>query len=198
MRTREFDPSATLEKAMILFWEKGFEATSIQDLVEKTGVSRFGLYAEWGDKRGLFLAALDRYRDSVVQSALCEIEAEGAGLDEIQAYFERLTAAAGKRIGKRGCLMTNSAIEQSPDVATTARVLCHLERMERAFGRALAHEADRGRLESGADPAELAQFFTGIAQGLGVMMRAGATAATMAGAASVALSVLAEKRASRG
>ena len=195
MRTREFDTDRTLEKAMTLFWEKGFEATSIQDLVEKTGVSRFGLYAEWGDKRGLFLAALDRYRDSVVRAALCDLEADGAGLLDVQAYFDRLIAASSRRIGRRGCLMTNSAIEQSPDAATTMRVRDHLERMERAFGRALEAERKRGRLRGEADPAELARFLTGVAQGLGVMLRAGASAASVAGAGRVALGVLAENRA---
>ncbi len=194
MRTREFDPSATLEKAMILFWKKGFEGASIRDLVGETGVSRFGLYAEWGDKRGLFLAALDRYRDSVVQSALCDLEAEGAGLDEIRAYFENLIAAAHGRTARRGCLMTNSAIEKSPDAATTARVRSHLERMERAFGQALQAESVRGALRPGGDPEELARFFTGVAQGLGVMMRAGASGPTITGAARVALGVLAENR----
>ena len=194
MRTREFDPSATLEKAMILFWKKGFEGASIRDLVEETGVSRFGLYAEWGDKRGLFLAALDRYRDSVVQGALCDLEAAGAGFDEIQTYFENLIAAAPRRTARRGCLMTNSAIEQSPDVATTARVRSHLERLERAFELPLQTESARGALRPAADPAELARFLTGVAQGLAVMMRAGASGPTITGAARVALGVLAENR----
>ena len=65
-RSREFDVDETLERAMTLFWERGYEATSVQDLVERTGVNRSSLYSVYGDKQGVFLAVLDRYRDRVV------------------------------------------------------------------------------------------------------------------------------------
>ena len=77
MREREFDRQEALVSAMNLFWRKGYNDTSVQDLVEETGVARSGLYGEFGDKHELFLAALDQYQD-IVHDTLGDLTRPGA------------------------------------------------------------------------------------------------------------------------
>jgi TetR/AcrR family transcriptional repressor of nem operon len=69
-RVREFDTEAAVEAAMQVFWCRGYEATSVQDLVDATGVGRGSLYAAFGSKEGLYLAALDRYREQLAAPML--------------------------------------------------------------------------------------------------------------------------------
>ena len=88
-RTKTFDPSVALEQAMAVFWLKGYEATSMQDLVEAMGINRASLYATFGDKRQLFLAAIAHYDATVVRPAMAPLEAPGAAKAEIIQHFQR-------------------------------------------------------------------------------------------------------------
>ena len=181
-RPREFDVDETLERAMALFWERGYEATSVQDLVERTGVNRSSLYAVYGDKQGVFLAALDRYRDRVVSRRLCDLEKPHSALAEVRGYFEGLAEpGAGEQI-RHGCLMTNSAVEQAPrDALSARRIRAHLERLEAAFGGALERARERRQIHQRTDVDDLARYLTGSAQGLGVMARAGSSMVSLGG-----------------
>jgi TetR/AcrR family transcriptional repressor of nem operon len=70
---KQFDRSQVLDRAMALFWTRGYEATSIHDLVEATGVNRGSIYGTFGDKKGLFLAVLDHYLETVAKSLMAEL-----------------------------------------------------------------------------------------------------------------------------
>ena len=181
-RPREFDVDETLQRAMTLFWEKGYEATSVQDLVERTGVNRSSLYTVYGDKQGVFLAALDRYRDRVVTRRLCDLERPDSALAEVRAYFEGLAEPGpGERL-RHGCLMTNAAVEQAPrDAASGRRIRAHLERLEAAFAGALGRARARREVRQDTNVDDLARYLTGSAQGLGVMARAGSSMASLSG-----------------
>ncbi len=182
MRLREFDTGQALQRAMTLFWERGYEATSVQDLVDRTGVNRSSLYSAWGDKQGVFLAVLDRYRDHVVGRRLCDLEQPNSALAEVRGYFEGLAQTGpGERI-RNGCLMTNSAVERAPrDAVSARRIRAHLERLEEAFRGALARARERREIRRDTDVDDLARYLTGSAQGLGVMARAGAWMASLEG-----------------
>ena len=80
-RPKEFDPEDALDKAMQQFWAKGYHDTSIRDLVDRTGVNYYGLYAAFENKRGLFLAALDRYRDTITTEIIGELKRSGTSLE---------------------------------------------------------------------------------------------------------------------
>jgi AcrR family transcriptional regulator len=92
-RPKTFDPSVALEQAMEVFWLKGYEATSMQDLVVAMGINRASLYATFEDKRQLFLAAIAHYDDTVVRPAIAPLEAPGAAKAEIVQHFQRSTTA---------------------------------------------------------------------------------------------------------
>jgi TetR/AcrR family transcriptional regulator, transcriptional repressor for nem operon len=94
---------------MRLFWSKGFEATSMDDLVRATGVSRYGIYEAASGKEGLFLACLETYSQAIVTPAFADVERGDADIGAISGYFER-QIAAGEHAGLPGpgCLMANS------------------------------------------------------------------------------------------
>jgi TetR/AcrR family transcriptional repressor of nem operon len=193
MRPREFDAEETLQRAMTLFWEKGYEATSVQDLVDRTGVNRSSLYSAWGDKQGVFLAALDLYRDHVVGRRLFDLEQPDSALAEVRGYFEGLAQPGrGERI-RHGCLMTNSAIERAPrDAVSAGRIRAHLERLEGAFRGALGRARERGEIRSDTQVDDLARYLSGSAQGLGVMARAGSSMESLEGVVRGVLGTLAQ------
>lgn len=172
-RPREFDPDDVLDKAMRLFWEKGYLGTSVQDLVDRTGINRASLYAVFGDKHSLFLKALARYRRSVVPGRAGILERDDASLPEIREYFE---AVAGDLAGSRerkGCLMVNSAMELAAhDRDVSRQVGAHLGQLEKAFAKALARAVERGEIAAAADVGRLASFLVTASQGLMVVGKA--------------------------
>lgn len=171
-RRKQFDPDRALNQAMELFWERGYEGTSVQDLLDRLGINRFSLYAAFGSKRSLFLRALDRYRDSVATEWLGRLEAPDAGLEEVRAYFHASVRRLSGPNGWRACLMLNSAVERVPhDQRAAEKVRAHLERLERAFRAALEQAQGRSQMRAGHDPVRLARYLTGSVQGLGVLAK---------------------------
>lgn len=124
-RPKSYDREEVLDRAMLLFWRKGYEATSTADLEAGMGVNRYSLYAEFDSKHGLYQAALDRYLTCVVPGFLGELYAPDAGLDAIAAVLGRFADAAGMPGTERGCMICNAATESSPDDPETR---CMVER----------------------------------------------------------------------
>ena len=172
-RVREFDPEAALDRAVELFWQKGYIDASIDDLVSATGVNRYGLYSTFGDKHALFLKALDRYRDQVVGHLLSGLEAPGAGLAEIEGYFRAVSAGARSDLGRNGCLLSNTAIELAhQDDAAADKVCAHFKRLQKAFRDAIKRAQAAGDLPARANVTELTDFLLGVSQGVCTMARA--------------------------
>ena len=171
-RPREFDREAVLDRAMTLFWRQGYEATSIQELVEATGVNRASLYATFGDKHGLFLAAVDRYQETVSARRQAILERAGPALDALHSYFEDLLTFSLNDGRRLGCLITNSAVELSTrDGQVEERLRAGVSRLEDAFYRLLRRAEGEGSLPPGRDLRALARFLAGVVQGLRVMAR---------------------------
>ncbi len=190
-RPRAFDPAITLGKAMMVFWEKGYFNTSIDDIVAATGVSRYGLYEVYENKRGLFLAALDHYDETIFRALFAPLEGPHASVDEIRKYFGTLLHYAGKPGGRIGCLMCNSASEVAPfDPAAAERVRRFRNSAGRAFRRALANAQTKGEISSQIDPARHADFLTGAVQTVWLLARAAAGRKAIANHIEVTLSTL--------
>src|SRR5262245_53912189 len=110
-RPKEFDPDQALRAAMQRFWERGFEATSLQDLTDCTGVQKTSLYATYGDKRELFLKALGQYQADSFERSRQRLEADGSPVAAIRAFMAEVVKSASSDQGcKRGCLFVNTAI----------------------------------------------------------------------------------------
>ena len=89
-RPRTFDIDTTTEAALSLFWQQGFEATTLEQVTERTGINGSSLFAAYGNKHGLFMAALERYR-AEVGARLIVLERGERGLDDLVAFIGWLT-----------------------------------------------------------------------------------------------------------
>ena len=190
-RNREFDPKEALSKAMMVFWQKGYVDTSIDDLVDATGVSRYGLYGEFGNKRGLFLAALDYYQDTAVKEFFGIVEQPGAGLNEIKLYFDQILNIYTQPAGQLGCLMCNSATEVAPhDKGVEKKVKGAMERMTAGFGVALANAKKQKETRLDLDIKQAADFLTGVLLGISVLARSGVNKQMISNTVAMSLATL--------
>ena len=166
-RAKEYEPEDVARSAMQCFWAHGYYATSIEQLVEATGVSRHGLYAEFGDKMGLFLAATRTYVDEVVTPAFARVEKAGAGIAEIRDYFTfQISLATKNGLPGPGCLLANTMVESAPhERAFEDLVTHHLARLHAGFSTALANDFARSGQDT-ADAGGLARLITIGGQGL--------------------------------
>ena len=171
-RARSYDRTRLLDHAVRVFWEKGYASTSIRDLVEATGVQRYGLYESFGDKHGLFLSALERYQDTVIAGLLRELERPGAALPEILALLDRLADTARRPGAARGCLLCNTAAELGEDDAeAAARVDRYIRRLTRAFQAALIRARSLGQVPGELNADRFSRFLTGVVVGGSVQAR---------------------------
>lgn len=171
-RPRGFDEREVLERAICVFWAKGFEHTSLDNLCEATGLNRSSLYAAFGDKRELYLRALERYaRDGTARIAVAL--ARPPLRKSFGEFLGRLIEDIVAGPGRRGCFIGNCAAELARlDRGAGARVRASLERIEATFGEALAASKARGELRADADVAALARFLTAGVQGLRLIGKA--------------------------
>ena len=152
------------------FWERGYRDTSVDDLVEATGVQPGSLYNAFpGGKRGLFLRALERYSKLVVPEKLGALEDAGAGLAELRAYFDGLVDDLTTPAGRMGCLMVNSTVELAAEDSEVGEVVRgHMARLERNAERALRNAKRRGAISAGVNPR--AKAIQLMATGMGMMV----------------------------
>jgi TetR/AcrR family transcriptional regulator, transcriptional repressor for nem operon len=124
---------------MLHFWHHGYEATSMDDLVQSTKVSRHGLYGEFGGKQELFTACLDAYSHLIVSPAFGQVEKPDATLQTIANYFEyQIARAESSEIPPAGCLMANTMTELAPhDGVAAVKVSRHNLRLRNGFRNAL-------------------------------------------------------------
>ncbi|MFE5831438.1 TetR/AcrR family transcriptional regulator [Streptomyces sp. NPDC056488] len=191
-RTKEFDPDAALRAALELFWARGYEATTMADLVEHLGVGRASLYATFGNKHELYLKALDRYTETNDPRLVEELSMPGPALPAVRALVRRFAAEAaadGERL--TGCFVTNSAAELGPhDTAVARRVELSWEQLETLLHAALARARAGGELPAGRDPRALARMLLVLLQGVRVVGKASSDPARVRDAAEQALTLL--------
>lgn len=191
-RTKEFDPDAVLESAVELFWRRGYEATSMADLVAHLGVGRASLYATFGSKHELYLKALDRYNERHDLGLLRELSQPGAALPAVRAVVRRFAdEAVAQEHGLKGCLITNTAAELSVhDPAARRRVEASWGHVETLLHSALARAQAQGELAADRDARALARLLLVLMQGLRVVGKASGDPGRVRDAAEQALRLL--------
>ncbi|MET9510857.1 TetR family transcriptional regulator [Streptomyces flavidovirens] len=191
-RTKEFDPDAALQAALELFWRRGYEATSMADLVNHLGIGRASIYATFGNKHELYLKALDRYADSRNPRLLGELSQPGPALPAVRAVLRRFAAeAASDKERLTGCFVTNTAAELAPhDDSAARRVEVSWEHMETLLHSALVRAQAQGELPEDRDPRALARMLLVLMQGLRVVGKASSDPARVRDAAEQALTLL--------
>ncbi|MFD7956790.1 TetR/AcrR family transcriptional regulator [Streptomyces ardesiacus] len=189
-RTREFDTEAAVSRAMDLFWTRGYEATSVRDLTQHLGIGQGSLYAAFGDKDGLYRAALEHYRTTLAADALRSLE-EGAGVRAaIRALLtERIRIAVGS--GGKGCLAVNAVCERVPQDAATRRTVREMQEASReALAEVLRVAAERGEIAARHDPHTAAAFLITFLNGLLVTSKITPDARSLEPLVEVALTAL--------
>jgi TetR/AcrR family transcriptional repressor of nem operon len=190
-RTKEFDPDVALRAALELFWERGYEATSMADLVEHLGVARASIYATFGSKYELYLKALDRYGELIHPTLLAGLSQPGPVLPAVRALVERFACEAAGEGGRRGCFVVNTAVELAPrDASAARRVQASWDYLEAALNSALIRAQAQSELAEGKDPQALARCLLVLMQGLRVMGKAATEAKRLHDAAAQVLVLL--------
>lgn len=190
-RTKEFDPDAVLASALDLFWARGYEATSMADLVEHLGIGRASIYATFGSKHELYLKALERYVETKGPTELAALSQPGPVLPAVRALVQRYADDAVAEETRRGCFVVNAATERLPgDAETARRVEASWDGLETALTSALIRAQAQGELGSERDPRSLARFLLAVLQGLRVLGKGRPEPARVRDAAREALSLL--------
>ncbi|MER7406845.1 helix-turn-helix domain-containing protein [Streptomyces sp. NPDC000070] len=191
-RTKEFDPDAVLQSALELFWRRGYEATSMRDLVEHLGIGRASIYATFGSKHELYLKALDRYVENRDPLLLAELSQPGPALPAVREVVRRYAMeAASPEARLNGCFITNTAAELAPhDPAAARRVEISWEHLETLLHSALVRAQALGELPEGRDPRALARMLLVLLQGVRIVGKASNDPARVRDAAEQALALL--------
>lgn len=193
-RSKEFDTEEALTKAMLLFWDKGYVQTSVDEVVNHTGVSLYSLYNTFGDKKELFIKVLDHYQESVITDLLRELNQADASLPQLHKYFQNLVSIAQNQEKKMGCLMCNTAIELSTHDSQIAQKVDHyLKKVTKALRHTLSNAISKQELDPDTDIEGLTDYLMGVVLGLCVYSRFPASLEAMKKYVETALSVLKHK-----
>lgn len=173
-RRKEFSKEVAVERAVDAFWESGFHGASMEDIVKRTGVNRFSLYGEFGDKRGLFEEACRSYSAKMFETRVSLMEGKESALESIEVFFTNALGTSRESGKPKGCLMTNSIIELAlHDKAFKKMAESFLGRLEAAFRNALGNAKKLGEIRPDSQVDELAAHLTCLTQGVGVLVRSG-------------------------
>jgi TetR/AcrR family transcriptional repressor of nem operon len=169
---KQFDRNEVLERAMTLFWQRGYASTSIDDLVQAMGINRGSIYASFGNKRALFLAVLEHYWHRIAAPMFATLDDQNP-----RSAIERMLVSIITRRGDlqwpRGCLHTNTALECPGVGDEIAREVAEgIGRQESAIYETLRRAQTAGFLDPSQDARGLARFFLAVAQGMNVVNNA--------------------------
>lgn len=170
-RTKEFIVDEVLHKAMLLFWEKGYEATSIPELLQATGLSRSSLYDTFSDKRALYIATLEHYKK--ISTDKREILKRASNAKQgIKDYFQRHIESAYDKTHPSGCFVTNAAIMMnSPDQQLNELVKTSFISLEQSFFELLERGQQAGEIDKNADIKALACLLLNLNHSINVMAK---------------------------
>jgi AcrR family transcriptional regulator len=174
-RPREFDLDAAVETAMQVFWRKGYEPTTMSDLVEAIGINRASLYAAFGDKETLFLLVLDRYRKAFSQRPVAALTEIADPREAIETFLLRTAEHLADERLPRGCLFANSILESPSGSERICRTIANgIADLEDAIYQVFQRGQREGQLGPGADCRALSRFYAGVAQGMALIAKVSA------------------------
>lgn len=189
-RPQEFTKADVLHAAMRLFWRKGYEATSLAELLDATGLSKSSLYSSFGGKHDLLLAAFDAYRLNRKQD-MSRMLAQGTGRQGVEAFFHTIVEDAADPEHGSGCMSINQAVELAPhDEEVRRRVEEDLQLIEDGLTQALARGQADGSIGQTRPARELARLLVLGFPGLQVMSRAGLSSSRTSGSLHLLMSLL--------
>lgn len=189
-RPREFDERVVLDAAMECFWERGYSATSMRDLIDRTGLTSASLYNAFGDKRAFFQTALDHFVVQTIDERIARCETM-TPREALTVFFEEVVARSLGDRQHKGCMLVNSALEVAPHDAGIQRdVATVLHRIERFFLDAIRAGQDDGSISTAFAAQDLASHLLGVLMGLRVLSRVRPEATSLRALVTLALALL--------
>jgi TetR/AcrR family transcriptional regulator, transcriptional repressor for nem operon len=176
-RLREFDPQTVLAEATQIFWRNGYADTSMEDIVSETGVSRYGLYGTFGNKKELLVAAIRHYEQAMGLLLMSGLHRSDAGLAEIVDYWRTIGEHAKDEQFCAGCLIVNVSVEVAPHDEDVSAEVQRIDKDHQAlFARAIRNGQSNGDIPGHVDPDASSLMMVALARGLALMVRAGTNA----------------------
>ena len=165
VRHKEYDRHEVIENAVGLFWQKGYKATSVTDIVQATGLNTASMYKEFGDKDGLFEEALEHYRQNIVSHRI-QMLIDEPNIRGVEKYIESVVNGAASE-EYRGCLMLNHlAQKHSISRQAVEKISDFCAKTESLLEVAFRNAQSNGEISTGRDPAVLASFVMCLIHGL--------------------------------
>lgn len=171
-RTKVFDEQEVLQKAVRLFWMKGYNGTSMQDLVEGLGISRSSLYDTFGDKQQLYIKALQTYKQQYeAQFSKLTGEANSAR-KAIRKLLDNIVSELLGDEQRKGCFTVNAGVELAGQDAQVNKLICETEQwLEEAFTHIIRQGQEIGEIPKEKNAQAIARFFSNTVKGLQVSVK---------------------------
>jgi len=190
-RPKEFDREEVLHKALYTFWEKGYDATTLPDLLESMGINRSSLYNTFGDKQSLFREVMSLYYQQTAIKRLTILQKARSARQGLQDYFKHNIDVAVAEYNPGGCLLTNTATTlKTIDKEFVQLIAQSVDRLERALYALLEKGQQSGEITSTKDIKALARLMMAVSYGLNVAARVNPNREMLEDIAKVALSTL--------
>lgn len=168
-RIKLFNEDEVLDKAVCLFWHKGYNGTSMQDLVDSLGISRSSLYDTYTDKHTLYLKALERYQQMGQANVSAIIDQDLPAKTKIYKLLQMYIADAQQENQQKGCFMVNAELEVAPhDTAVNEMVCKNNQQMEAAFYQIITSGQQSGEINNQQDARSLTNFLLNATKGMRV------------------------------
>jgi len=189
-RQKEFDPDQIIQKAMVLFWEKGYTATSVDDLVTHLNLNRSSLYHTFGGKHDLFVLALQSYRQQII-TALAQMLESTPSLKEAFWLICTQSIESHPPMNQWGCFMVNCITELLPhDPKVAAIATGYTDAVQALILMKIQQDIEAQRITLNHSPTELAFFLFNTFQGLKVMLKTGSPLVSLYAVRDITLSLL--------
>lgn len=190
-RPIQFNPDLARTAAMEVFWRKGYEATSLQDLLEAMGLSKSSFYQAFGSKHQLFGECLDHFRERQVRQMTKRLSASSSALEFLRGFLLSVAAEARRRDAPKGCLIMNTATEfAGRDPVIAGLVADGTRDFAGVFEAAVRRAQSEGEIPPGKNPQVLSRYLLATVSGLRAMVKSGADAKAVEEIADIALGAL--------
>src|SRR6516164_9233181 len=175
-RPREFDTNKALDRAMRVFWERGYHATSVQDLMKAAGVQKQSLYCAFGDKRSLFLKCLNLYTTQTLFAIQKMLQDSDSALGGIARVMRFASQAPDSKNCPPGCLMANTALELGLDDPGVAEEIRNMFRgVEQMLAAAVGKAQAQGEISKNLNPVAIGQGLANTISGIRILEKTGAS-----------------------
>jgi TetR/AcrR family transcriptional repressor of nem operon len=168
-RTKDFDENEVLKKAIGLFWRKGYNGTSMQDLVDGLGISRSSLYDTYGDKHTLYIKALESYQSDSSGKVCSIVSSSKPAKETIKKLLEFTADGLLNDREHKGCFIVNAEVEVAPHDEQVGRMIClNDQQVEDAFYEVIKKGQESGEINTDQDARALARFIFNAVKGMRV------------------------------